>query len=226
MLVLTPLTAFDQFFKLPDSLLHAAAKVMKLSNRYVILNEAQQIDGLNWDGFKDAVVAHPPPGLAFVKLESTSITNHTGSVDDMAGKVAQFLYDTFSLQGIDNDGLRAQIRAAFEYVRVEESGGFFSTSTYGAHGTSWEYRIVFALAHPDDADCFYSVVTTIKCVLKRGVAHFPLHRKGGRGRRGRSLMFGSLTNLRRTFMCTRVSSGSVARADTTTPPTSRGWSCL
>ena len=139
---------------------------MKLSNRYVILNEAQQIDGLNWGGFKDAVVAHSSPGLSFVKLESTAITNHTGSVDGMAGKIARFLYDTFSLQGIDNDGLRAQIRAAFQCISKAESGGLFGTSTYEAHGVSWEYRIVFALAHPDDTDCFYSVVTTIKCVSR------------------------------------------------------------
>ncbi|KAI1792745.1 delta-endotoxin CytB [Ganoderma leucocontextum] len=135
---------------------------MKLSNAYVLFDEAQGIAGLNWDAFKDTVVAHPQPGLAFVKLESTSIANHTGSVADMAGRIAQFLYDTFSLQGTNTEGLRAQIHAAFKDVGKAESSGWFSSSTYEAHGSSWEYRIVFALQDPDRPDSFYTVVSTIK----------------------------------------------------------------
>ncbi|KAM5546037.1 hypothetical protein V8D89_000163 [Ganoderma adspersum] len=143
--------AFAQFFNLPDSLLHPGAKVMKLSNRFVIFSEPQETEGLDWPAFKNAVGTHAPHTLALAKVDSTSIMNHTGSVDDMAGKIARYLYDTFSLEGIDNDGLRAHIRAAFQDVGRAESGGFFSSSTYEAHGTSWEYRI------------FFSVVTTLKC---------------------------------------------------------------
>ncbi len=165
MLAFIPPAAFDQFFKLPDSLLHAGAKVMKLSNRFIVFDDAQEIVGLNWDTFKDAVTAHPQPALLFVKMASTSIMNQTASVDDMAAKIAQFLSDTFSLQGANSEGLRAQIRAAFQNVGKAESSGFFSSSTYEAHGTSWEYRVVFALENPDNHEWFYSVVTTIKCVL-------------------------------------------------------------
>ncbi|PIL28911.1 transporter [Ganoderma sinense ZZ0214-1] len=147
---------------LPDSLLHAGAKVMKLSNRFIIFGESQDIEGLDWPAFKDVVAAHPPHTLTLAKFESTSITNHAGSVDDMAGKIARYLYDTFSLEGIDNAGLRAHITAAFECVGKAESAGFFGSSTYEAHGTSWEYRIVFAVPNPSNPDWFYSVVTTIK----------------------------------------------------------------
>ena len=146
---------------------------MKLSNRFVIFGESQEIEGLDWPAFKDAVAAHPPYTLTLAKCDSTSIVNHTGSVDDMAGKIARYLYDTFSLEGIDNDGLRAHIRAAFQDVGRAESVGFFSSSTFEAHGTSWEYRIVFAHPNPSNPDWFFSVVTTIKCVVSPE-ARFPL----------------------------------------------------
>ena len=61
---------------------------MKLSNAYVIFNDAQKVTSFNWGGFKDAVAAHPGTDLAFDKLQATSITNQTASVDDMAGKIA------------------------------------------------------------------------------------------------------------------------------------------
>ncbi|PIL27508.1 transporter [Ganoderma sinense ZZ0214-1] len=143
-----PVTAFDEFSKLPAPLIPAAAKIMKLSNRFVVFDDAQKVTSFNWGGFKDAVVAHPGTDLAFDKLQATSITNQTASVDDMASKIAQFLVDTFALKANNTDGLRAQINSASYHNE--------------GHGSSWEYRIVFALPNPDHADWFYSVVSTIK----------------------------------------------------------------
>ena len=143
---------------------------MKLSNAYVIFDDAQKITSFNWGGFKDAVVAHPGTDLAFDKLQATSITNQTTSVDDMAGKIAQFLVDTFALKVANQDSLKAQINSAFNNMEKEEHSGWFSSYKNEGHGSSWEYRIVFALPNPDHPDWFYSVVSTIKCV---GV-HFPV----------------------------------------------------
>ena len=75
MFVLTHPAAFDEFSKLPPPLFPAAAKIMKLSNAYVVFNDSQKVASFNWGGFKDAVVAHPGTDLAFDKLQSTSITN-------------------------------------------------------------------------------------------------------------------------------------------------------
>ncbi|PIL27370.1 transporter [Ganoderma sinense ZZ0214-1] len=157
-----PVTSFDEFSKLPAPLIPAAAKIMKLSNAYVVFNESQKVTSFNWGGFKDAVVAHPGTDLAFDKLQSTSITNQTASVDDMAGKIAQFLVDTFALKSNNTDGLKAQINSAFNNLNKKESSGWFSSYKNEGHGSSWEYRIVFALPNPDHADWFYSVVSTIK----------------------------------------------------------------
>ena len=137
---------------------------MKLSNRFVEFDDSQKVKGFNWGAFKDAVVAHPGTDLAFDKLQATSITNQTASVDDMAGKIAQFLVDTFALKSNNTDGLRAQIDSAFNNLDKQESSGWFSSYENSGHGSSWEYRIVFALPNPDHADWFYSVVSTIKCV--------------------------------------------------------------
>ncbi|PIL27518.1 transporter [Ganoderma sinense ZZ0214-1] len=157
-----PVTAFDEFSKLPAPLIPAAAKIMKLSNRFVVFDDAQKVTSFNWGGFKDAVVAHPGTNLAFDKLQATSITNQTASVDDMASKIAQFLVDTFALKANNTDGLRAQINSAFNNLEKKENSGWFSSYHNEGHGSSWEYRIVFALPNPDHADWFYSVVSTIK----------------------------------------------------------------
>ncbi|KAM5534739.1 hypothetical protein V8D89_011603 [Ganoderma adspersum] len=157
-----PVTSFDEFSKLPPPLFPAAAKIMKLSNAYVVFNDAQKVTGFNWGGFKDAIVAHPGTDLAFDKLQSTSITNQTASVDDMSSKIAQFLVDTFALRSNNTDGLKAQINSAFNNLDKKEKSGWFSSYKNEGHGSSWEYRIVFALPNPDHADWFYSVVSTIK----------------------------------------------------------------
>ncbi|KAI1798364.1 delta-endotoxin CytB [Ganoderma leucocontextum] len=113
---------FDEFFKLPGPLIPAAAKIMKLSNAYVVFNDAQKVTGFNWGGFKDAVVAHPGPNLAFDKLQST--------------------------------------------LDKKESSGWFSSHTNESHGSSWEYRIVFALPNPDYADWFYSTIKLTADILE------------------------------------------------------------
>ena len=90
--------------------------------------------------------------------------NHTASVDDMAGKISQFLHDTFSLQGTNNEELHVYIRKAFEDVSSAGGGDFLSTYTHESHGRVWEYRLVSSAPHPDDADSFYTVVATVKSV--------------------------------------------------------------
>ena len=195
MFVLTHPAAFDEFSKLPPPLFPAAAKIMKLSNAYVVFNDAQKVTGFNWGGFKDAVVAHPGTDLAFDKLQSTSITNQTASVDDMSSKIAQFLVDTFALKSNNQDGLKAQINSAFNNLDKKESSGWFSSYKNEGHGSSWEYRIVFALPNPDHADWFYSVVSTIKYV------EFPSFIRGFTD--GRVWMIGSP----RTSLRLRVGSG-------------------
>ncbi|KAI1798344.1 hypothetical protein LXA43DRAFT_1056514 [Ganoderma leucocontextum] len=97
-------------------------------NAYVVFNDAQKVTGFNWGGFKGAVVAHSGTDLAFDKLQSTSITNQTASVDDMASKIAQFLVDTFAVK-TNADGLRQQINSAFNSLDKKENSGWFSRTT-------------------------------------------------------------------------------------------------
>ena len=113
----------------------------------------------------------------------------------MSSKIAQFLVDTFALKSNNQDGLKAQINSAFNNLDKKESSGWFSSYKNEGHGSSWEYRIVFALPNPDHADWFYSVVSTIKYV------EFPSFIRGFTD--GRVRMIGSP----RTSLRLRVGSG-------------------
>ncbi|KAM5546111.1 hypothetical protein V8D89_000237 [Ganoderma adspersum] len=142
----------------------AATGVVRLSSRYVVFdseNSQATSPTFNWDGFKDAIVTRSKPDLVFVKEKSTSIVNHTTSVDDMAGQISQFLHDTFSLQGTDNEELHLYIRKAFEDVSSVGDGGFFSSHAHESHGRAWEYRLVSSAQHPDDADSFWSLPSSL-----------------------------------------------------------------
>lgn len=134
-----------------------------MAGRYVILQDDKPT-GFGWTAFRDAIVKLPDSYLEFDKLQQTSITNQTASVDEMAAKIVQFLADTFGINNeSDQKGIRAQVSAAFENLEETYTSGWFSFRTE-KHGSSWEYRIVFAVADPNSTDWFYSLVSTIKCV--------------------------------------------------------------
>ncbi|KAM5546035.1 hypothetical protein V8D89_000161 [Ganoderma adspersum] len=159
MLVLTPALVFDTATKLPDSLRQAAFKVIKLYSDYVAVDVTPV--RLNWDGCKDAIAARSGPDLSVVKTKSTTIVSHTASVEDMAGKVSQYLYEAFSLQGTDEEHMRSTIYKAFQDVGSAASGSIITSSTHESRGRTWENHIVLMAPNPDDADSFYAVITTV-----------------------------------------------------------------
>lgn len=164
MLALTPPLVFDHADALPNSLRQAALRLQVFYSHYVAMDFLTPAK-LDWDGLKGAIAARSGSELSVVKTESTTITIHTASIDDMAGKISQSLYDMFSLQGTDDKYMRMAINAAFEDVSSAPSGNIITSSTHESRGKTRENHIVKMAPNPDDADSFYAVITSIGCVL-------------------------------------------------------------
>ncbi|PBK79328.1 delta-endotoxin CytB [Armillaria gallica] len=156
--------AFDQFSKLPESLVSASVKFMKFPGHYMKFDDTTCRKHFNWKDFRATISNYQALDLADFLLRSTVISQADTMVSMMAKSIATFLDDALRA-GVDLHELETTIEAMFAHLKDKKAKGvanFYQSTEEGTWRSSWECRLCFALPNEYLHNYFCRMVTTIK----------------------------------------------------------------
>ncbi|PBK70693.1 delta-endotoxin CytB [Armillaria solidipes] len=159
-----PELAFDQFSKLPESLVPASVKFLKFPGRYMKFDDMTGKKHFDWKDFRAAIDRYPALDLANFLFRSIVISKTDATVSMMAKTIATFLDDALRV-GVDLHELETTIEATFTYLKEKKEKGvadFYPSTEEGTQRSSWECRLWFALPNVYLRNYFSCMVTTIK----------------------------------------------------------------
>ncbi|PBK81667.1 hypothetical protein ARMGADRAFT_1091069 [Armillaria gallica] len=100
--------AFDQFSKLPESLVSTSVKFMKFPGRYMKFDDTTCRKRFDWKDFRATISNYQALDLADFLLRSTVISQAATTVSVMAKSIATFLDDALRA-GVDLHELETTI---------------------------------------------------------------------------------------------------------------------